>query len=247
MFRKIISIGLWLGLILGILGNPTGYTMDYSPKVGEILHYRVIVRSVIHGGDQTSRVVAKTHYQNREVFKIQSTMTTAGIVQKLYPYRETEEILLDEEGLYPLFLRREIQDKDGMETEEVRFDYERQIGVRHHSEQGSTPVQSEFPLPGYVHDALSLQYFLRKNRFEGKTDQTLYFYSNGKIKEVNYDAIKVQKRIELPAGTYSSYYEVDNDDITVLIADISERYPLIIRKMAKFGKIEARLMTINGG
>lgn len=246
MFRKTVVISLWLGLIFWMLGNP-GFATGYSPKVGEVLRYRVMVKSVIHGGDQTSRVVARTHYHNREVFRIQSTMTTVGLVRKLHPYQETEELLLDAEGLYPLLLKREIQDKNGLETEEVRFDYERRIAVRQHAEKGSPPVQTELALPGYVHDALSLQYFLRKNRFDGKMDQKIYFYANGKIREVVYDVTQVHTRIELECGTYSSYYEVDNDDIVVLIADTPERYPLLIRKMAKFGKIEARLMEIDGG
>lgn len=223
--------------------SPWGQAQNYSPKIGETLQYKLVIKSVIHGADQTVRVVGRESYRNHDVLKIQSQMNSVGMVQKLYSYSEYEEALLDADDLFPLLIKRKIYEKDSVETEEVSFDYQRGIAVRVVSENGGPAQRTEIKLPGRVYNAISLQYFLRK-KAEDPQSGKLYFYSNGKIKEVAYKTASGNMgTITLDCGTFTDYVQLVSDDITVIVAANSEKYPLIIRKMAKFGKVEARLVS----
>jgi len=242
MFRK-GWIGILLTLVL-LFHSSWGQAQTYTPKAGETLRYKLVVKSVIHGADQTVKVVGRETYRNQDVFRIRAQMNSVGIVHKLYSYSETEEALLDADGLYPLWIRRKVHEKDSVETEEVFFDYQRGVAVRLVAENGRPAERSEIKLPGHVYHGFSLQYYLRK-KAEDPRPGKLYFYSNGKIKEVTYRAASGHREpLTLESGTYSDYIQLVSDDITVVIAANDEKYPLIIRKMAKFGKVEARLVSI---
>jgi hypothetical protein len=243
MYRKILGI-----LMLGLLLFPFDLSWaqsGYAPEIGETLQYKLIVKSVIYGANQTVRVISKEKYCGQDVYRIQLAMNTVGVVQKLYNYSETEEVLLSADGLHPLYLKRKIHEKEETETDEVRFDYSKAIAFRTFTPNTGKPEYSEIKLPGYVCEALSLQYFLRKIP-SGARNNTLYFYSNGKIKEVTYLLNEVrQGQLTLDCGTFSNYFKIESEDITVVIANNPDRFPLIIRKMAKFGKVEARLVSIS--
>jgi hypothetical protein len=243
MFRKIFVSLFVLGIFL--FPFDLGWAQGYAPEIGETLQYKLIVKSMIHGANQTVKVVSREKYNGNEVYRIQSSMTTVGVVQKLYSYSETEEILLSADGLYPVYLKRKIHEKDETEIDEVRFDYTKGIAFRSLSKNGAKPEYSEIKLPGYVCEGLSLQYFLRRIP-SGSKNNKLYFYSKGKIKEVAYRISEEhQKALTLDCGTFSDYYRIEGEDILVVIADNSAHFPLVIRKMANFGKVEARLINIS--
>jgi len=242
MYRRV-----WIGILLAVVllfQASWGQAQIYVPKIGETLQYKVIVKSVIHGADQSVSVVSRETYRNRDAVRIRSQMTTVGMVQSLYSYSEFEEALLDADGLYPLWIKRKIHEKGSVETEEVTFDYHRGIAVRVVTENDGPAERTEIKLPGHVYHGLSLQYYLRKKATDPRPGK-LYFYSNGKIKEVTYKAASGKGTLTLESGTFSDYIQLMSDDITVVIADNTEKYPLIIRKMAKFGKVEARLVSVS--
>jgi hypothetical protein len=244
MFRKILMSLFLLGLLIFPFDG-IGLAQGYVPKVGETLQYKLTVKSVIYGANQTVKVVSRERYNGNEVYRVHSSMSTVGVVQKLYSYWETEEVLLSADGLYPLYLKRKIHEKGETETDEVHFDYFKGIASRTFTANGAKPEYSEIELPGYVCETLSLQYFLRKNSSAAKNNK-LYFYSNGKIKEVAYHITEEHKKeLTLDCGTFSDYFRMESEDILVIIDNHLNRYPLIIRKMAKFGKVEARLVSIS--
>ncbi len=243
MYRK----GFFLALLIicTILTNAVGLADGYiQPRVGEFLEYEVIVKSMIHGANQIVRVIESGVYQDRPVIKIQCVMDSVGMVKSITKYKETEEMILDLEGLFPWVIRHEISDKDGVETEEVTFDYPNGVAVRVFSENGGPKERTEIQVPGYVQDVLSLQFYLRKNISLG--DNEVYFYSGGKIKKISYQVTEIVEPLKLKAGDFQKYYQVNNPDknITILISKTPERYPLAIQKIGKIGKIEAKLATI---
>ena len=243
MFRK----GLFLVVltISALIMSAAGLTDDYvPPRIGECLEYKVVVKSMMHGADQSVRVVEANVYQGRPVLVIQSKMETVGLVQTLTKYQETEEIILDLEGLYPWVIRRRVSDKDGSENEEVIFDYSKGTAVRTVSENGGPQKRTKLKVPGYVQDVLSLQFYLRKNT--SLVDNQIYFYSDGEIKEISYQATLSKEPLTLECGQFGQYYQINNTEkkIIILLADTSERYPLVIRKIDKIGKIEAKLSEI---
>lgn len=242
MSRKIFIYLFALGIFL--CSFDLGRAEGYLPKVGETLQYKLIVKSMIYGANQTVKVLSKEKYSGKEVYRIHLSMNTVGVVQKLYNYSETEEVLLSVEGLYPLYLKRKIFEKGEIETEEVRFDYSRGTAFRTFTPHDAKPEYSEIKLPGYVYEALSLQFFLRRVPSVAKNSK-LYFYSNGKIKAVNYHVLAEHaKELKMDCGTFNDYFQIEGEDIRVVIANNPNRYPLIIRKMAKFGKVEAQLVSI---
>jgi hypothetical protein len=242
MFPKFLTIGL---TIILLLSNNTA-AQALRLKQGEVYEYKVIVKSLIHGGNQTVKIINDHEiYKGVAAIRIRSILTTVGMVNKLTGYYETEEMVLDAEGLYPLYLKRESRDNKGTEVEEVRFDYQRKIAYRRLVETKKPEQQMEIKLPGIVHDGLSLQFFLRKADLRPGAHH-LYFYSNGSgsIKEVDYSAREVKRKLQLETKTYSEYLEIKSPEvnITIILANDAERYPLIIRKIAKVGKFEAKLV-----
>ncbi len=243
MFRK----GLFLSLLIlsALLLSATGLTDDYiPPRVGECLEYKVFVKSMMHGADQTVRVVESGTYRDRPVIKIQSIMDTVGLAKTITKYKETEEMILDLEGLYPWVIRREIADKDGIEVEEVTFDYPNGSAVRSFSKNGGPKEQTKIQVPGYVQDVLSLQFYLRKNIFQG--ENRVYFYSDGEIKQISYQVTEKSEPLKLECGQFQKQHQIYNSEknITILLAVTPERYPLVIQKIGKIGKIEAMLVGV---
>jgi hypothetical protein len=241
MLRKIFIWGLGIGLIaINLL--PT-----YADKVkaGEVLEYKLTVKSVIHGGNQTIRVSEVEYYKNRPVLKIFSKLTSVGLVKKVTGYSETEDLVLDAEGLYPLYLKREVHDNKKAEVEEVSFDYAKKVAMRILNKSNEPTERSEIKLPGYVQDGLSLQFFLRKSDLK-PGNYKIYFYSNGSVEEIAYGIREVNQSLQLDCGKYSGYWEVDNPKvgITIVLSNDEERLPLIIRKINNIGKFESKLVKI---
>jgi hypothetical protein len=242
MFPKLMACGLSLMLVFFNVVPARAFHV----KQGEVLDYKVIIKSVIHGGDQTVKIIDdQENYKGQAAMRIRSTVTTIGVVNKLTGYYETEEMVLDADGLYPLYFKREAHDNKGTEVEEVSFDYRKKIAVRRLVEDNKPEERTEIKLPGIVHDGLSLQFFLRKGDLKPGSHQ-LYFYSNGsgKIKDIDYSVREVKQRLQLENGTYPGYVEIKSPKVnmTILVSNDAERYPLIIRKLTKVGKFEAKLV-----
>lgn len=242
MFRKTIFL-----IVLSLIGSLSGgvYGNVYSPKVGESLEYKVIVKSMMHGADQTIKVLSKGVIHNREVVNIQSVMTTVGLIGSLAKYSEKEDLVLDSTGLFPWHIRREVHDGDKILIEDVTFDYARQTAIRIFTRNGGTPERTELKLPEYVQDGLSLQFYLRKGNFVNGPNKVI-FYSNGAMEETVYTVKEVKETLRLDCGTYKNFLQVDHPKSGIIILlDTIERMPLVIRKNASFGKIEAKLVKIN--
>ena len=95
--------------------------MVILPKVGEILKYKVIVKSAIHGANETIKVVSKDTYNGRDVYNIHSQMGTIGLAKGLYNYDQVEDLVLDAEGLYPWFIKLETTRKQEYSTRRDLF------------------------------------------------------------------------------------------------------------------------------
>lgn len=235
------------GLGFVLLSLITVPTMAFEVKKGETLGYKVIIKSVIHGGDQTVKIINDHEvYQGAAAIRIRSTVNTLGVVNQLTGYAETEEMVLDAEGLYPLYLKRETKDNKGTEVEQVCFDYRKKIAVRQLNQANQPEERTEIELPGIVHDGLSLQFFIRKPDLKPGSHR-LYFYSNGsgKIKDIHYSVREVRQTLKLENKTYPEYLQIQSPkvNITILLSNDAGRVPLLIRKVTKVGKFEAKLVS----
>jgi hypothetical protein len=243
MSRKWLFIAALFGLIFGCSG--IGSAEEFSLRVGETLVYKAMAKTIIHGADQTVKVVSKGNYRNREVYNIHLTMNTIGLVREITKYSEKEDLILDAEGMYPWYIRHEVTEGDSIEVEEVSFDYSRGVAVRIYYENNGPKIRTEIKLPGFVQDGVSLQYYLRKADLNPGVNQ-IYFYSNGKVEPVSFNLSEGNKPLKLECGTFDQYLLL-NDPVskfTVMIAKNQHRYPLVIQKIANFGKVEARLIQI---
>lgn len=244
MFPKWMVCGLSLMLLL--VNSASAKALHL--KQGGVMDYKVIIKSVIYGGNQTVKIIDEhENYKGVDAIRIRSNVTTVGVVNKLIRFSETEEMVLDANGLYPLYLKRETRDSKGTEMEEVTFDYNKKIAYRRLVEDQKPEARTEIKLPGIVHDGLSLQFFLRKADLKPGVHQ-LYFYSNGSgtLKDIDYSVREVKQQLQLENATYPSYVEIKSPkvNITILISNDAERYPLVIRKLTKIGKFEAKLVKV---
>lgn len=271
MFHKYIQFGLILGLVLllgfgnfgyadpsstPVPGNDTqaatpdasGKTSDndvmksYSPRVGEVLEYDLWVKSIIHGGKQTVKVLSKETGPNGTEYHVQCSMRTIGLAYSLTKYSEVEDIILDGEGMYPLRIRREVHQGKSISVEKVEFDYKQGVAIRTYFLDNEKIETSQIKLPGIVQDAVSLQFFLRKGNYQ-KGANKLYYYENGMIDETSYNVSEKSEPLKLACGSYPAYDKIDHNGgkITVLVGQDTYRIPLVIRVIASFGKVEAKL------
>jgi hypothetical protein len=269
MFHNCIKLGLIFGLILFIGFGNLGYadpvsspdpddrnanmdisagTDGYRLRVGEILDYDVWAKSIIRGGQQTLRILSQDVLQERDVLHVQYTLKTIGVVQSFTNnYFIIEDLVIDREGIYPLSIRREIHQGKLVTVDEVSFDYTKGIATRSFGVNDSKRSTYPLRLPGIVQDAVSLQLSLRKGGFQ-KGVNRLYFYNNdnGTIEETYFLVSEGSTPLKLECGTYSDYYKFEDKGgkITILIAQDANRTPLIIRFLASFGKVEAKLAKI---
>lgn len=274
MFDKCVKFGLIFGLVLllgfGNLGyaDQTANTVPndgdpktdttvgsnaednpgsngYLPRVGETLDYDLWVKSVIHGGKQTVKVLSRDSDPDGDVFHVQCTMKTIGLAYTLTKYSEVEDVILDGNGIYPLSIRREVHQGKSTSIEKVEFDYKNGIATRSYYVDNGKIETTEIRLPGIVQDAVSLQFFLRKGDFQRGANK-LYYYENGMIDETSYNVVEGTAALKLACGTYDRYLRIDQNGgkITVLVAQDNYRIPLVIRVLASFGKVEAKLVKI---
>ena len=266
MFRNLAICCLVCGLVIGLslvnLGdayftpNPdTTVTSPnpeadinsnaYVPRVGEVLEYDLWVKSIIHGGKQTVRVLSQEQFDDRNVVHVQCTMWTIGLVRSLTKYSETEDLTLDRDGLYPLTIQREIHQGDSTTIDNVKFDYDNGIATRTYCVNDGNKDITEFKLPGFVQDAVSLQFFLRKGDFHEGMNK-LYYYENGMVEETSFSVSEVNQALTLNCGTYPNYDRIAHSGgkITVLVTRDTYHFPLVIKVLASFGKVEAKLSKI---
>ena len=244
MYRRTMILALVSFLFITAFN--LGDAKAFAPQVGENLEYEVIVKSMIHGANQSVKILSTQTLHSREVLNIQSTMKTIGTMDAIAKFSEKEDLVLDREGLFPWVIRREVHDKDETVIDEVTFDYVNNVAVRQLSRNGGQTVRSEIKFSGMVQDGLSLQFYLRKTKLT-PGEAKVNFYSNGSIEETPYQVKLVKEKLKLDCGTYDGYYEVvhPRSSITILLADSDDQIPLVIRKNAKFGKIESKLTKIN--
>lgn len=242
MFRKMLMLGLTLCLLPVAIGSAEAYTA----KPGETLNYKVMIKSVIHGGNQTVKVIGVENYKNHSVVRVRSTVKTVGLANSITGYWESEEALLDVEDFYPLYLKREVHDNKKDEVEEIFFDYRKKIAVREISRKGEPLERIEVKIPGEVYDGLALQFFFRKSDLK-QGNHKLFFISDDSVDEIGYSVRQVDKKLELECGIFPGYIEMNNPkvNITILVSNNAERYPLIIRKINNIGKFEARLQKVS--
>lgn len=241
MYLKRLISGLGIGLLL--LG--TAHAMAYEVKKDEELDYKVIVKSIIHGGNQRIKILNQNEiYRGTPAIRVRSIVKSVGIVKQLTGYAESEELLLDAAGLYPLNLKREVKDGKDTELEEVHFDYRNKVALQRRIYSDKTETQKEIPLPGRVYDSLALQFFLRKPDLQSGSHQ-LYFYSygSGAIEAIDYAVRDMHQTLQVGENTVPDYVQIESPKakITVLVSNDAKRVPLLIRKITKFGKFEAKL------
>jgi len=208
-------------------------------RVGETLTYKVTIRS-IYGGKQIVKVCSRRRYNGHEVFSIQSNMETDGLVKTLFKYYEKEEVLVDVNKLYPLYIKREVGERGKVFIEQVEFNYEAHLAVRRVNYDDGREEKIELKLPGFVQDPVTLPFYLR---YVNNSQKSIYFYSNGEITSVNYQVALINKNIKTEWNEYSSYLRFDQPEskITVMLGSVKERLPLIIQKITNLGKVEAKL------
>ena len=227
-----------------ITPSVSGGTTGFTPRIGEILEYDVWAKSIC-AGKQTFKILAQDTFKDHKVLKIWNELKTIGLVWRFTKYSVKEDLIVDQNGLYPLSIRLENRQGKAISVENTEFDYTKAISLRTLSIDGVTKESMEQQIPGLVQDSVSLQLYLRKGIFQ-KGLNKLYFYEKGTIEAKEYEVVEVNQELKLLVGNYSGYYKIDYDKGKIIILLAKDTYiPLVINVMSPYiGKIEARLTRI---
>ncbi|HEX3044292.1 MAG TPA: DUF3108 domain-containing protein [Bacillota bacterium] len=248
LFRELFFIsGLLILSGIGMAGFSKGAAPDldgFTPQVGEVLEYKMILKSVIHGANQTVKILSKEEFEGHQVLNIRSNLTSVGLVKSLSNYSETEDIKIDAESFYPRWIRREIHNGGKQQLEEVYFNYETMTAERELTRTDGSSQKVTLKLPGMVQDGVSLPFFFRKGL--GRSPNHVFFYSEGSITEVVCQITLCNTPVRLKSGNYTGYYQFTDPDsqITIMIGSQGARVPFLIRMIATFGKIESQLVKL---
>lgn len=228
----------WFGVVVGILvamsfagGNTAKASTPFTLRVGETLTYKIYY-GAIPAGTQTMKVIEKTEYQGKEVYRIRMEMATASAVAMLYTYKETEEILLDAKGFYPVYATRSVKKKNKNMEQETKFLYDKKEIVRKTIRNGVEEVKV-FSVDRPCQNALSLYYYLRTRPWEKGKKDLLLFTKDG-VESFSFTAKAVDAH-KTALGTFATDC-VENPELnyTLWFSKDAKSLPLQVEVKDKF-------------
>lgn len=193
-------------------------------SVGEVLTFKLYYGAFL-AGQQTMTIVDKTTYQGRNAFKIVVSMDTAGL-GKFFKYKESGLLYLDEKGAFPLFARREIEEKDKDYWTEVSYDLHKKELVKKSTKSG-TEKETSYQVEYGCQEDLSLYYYLRTRPWARGDKDFQFLTKHGPIKfnlttkqgeELNTPMGKfATDKIENTEAGYSLWFSRDERALPLLI------------------------------
>lgn len=208
-------------------------------RVGEVLTYKIYYGS-IPAGSQTLKVVEKTEYQGREVYRIQMEMGTASAVGMLYSYKETEEILIDAKEFYPLHTIRHVKKKRRRITEETTFSLEKKEIVVRTVQDGEETVKIH-PMEKPSQTGLSLYYYLRTRPWEsGKRE--LFLLTRKGVETFPY-ITKKANQYKTAVGTFD--VNIVENTTHGYILRFSQEDSSLLLQVEVGGKFDSRLVKVD--
>jgi Protein of unknown function (DUF3108) len=225
-------------------------TENHAFSVGEKLTYSISWSSVIEAGIATMEVKEGKKVDGRRTYDVVSSTHSVGLVDLLFPVRDTVESIIDADKIFSLSYH--VRESHGKRTRQNDMDYDRAKGTVRVIINNGTP--ETYAVPDRIQDALSALYYIR----------TRQDFTIGKTIVVNVHdgdrtwAVEVhvlgKERIKTPLGkfdtikvkTYPKYEGVfmNKGDIYIWFTDDSRKIPLIMKSKIAIGSIVATIIDI---
>ena len=228
-------------------------TAIHSFAPGEKLTYNISWSRLVDAGIAVMEVRDGRTDAGERVYRFISRTTSVGLLEKVYPIRDTVESIVDADGIYSLSYN--LQESHGSRKRQRNLTFDHKNGTVRFSSNNGEP--ETYPVPERVHDALSSLYYVRTlNQFIVGKPIIMDVHDGGKTWTVEVHVLG-KERIKTPAGefdaikvkTYPKYEGVfmNKGEIFIWLSDDERKIPVLMQSTISIGSIVATLTKIQGG
>ncbi len=228
-------------------------TVNHAFAPGEKLTFSISWSTIIEAGIATMEVKAGKTAQDKPTYELLSNTHSVGVLELVFPVRETVQSIVDAEGLYSLeFHLKESQGKRKRQRDMI-FDQTAHTVT----ESVNNDRPETFSVPSSVQDAFSSLYYVR-TRTDFVTGKAILVdvHEGGKNFAVEIQVLGREK-IKTPAGefntikvrTYPKYEGVftHKGEIYIWFTDDDRKVPVLMKSTISIGSIVATLTKVEGG
>jgi hypothetical protein len=228
-------------------------TVNHAFAPGEKLTFSISWSTIIEAGIATMEVKAGKTGDGRPTYELLSNTHSVGVLELVFPVRETVQSIVDAEGLYSLaFHLKESQGKRKRERD-MTFDQTAHTVV----ESVNNGRPETFSVPPAVQDAFSSLYYIRtRTDFVIGKAIMVDVHEGGKNFAVEIQVLGREK-VKTPAGefntikvrTYPKYEGVftHKGEIYIWFTDDDRKIPVLMKSTISIGSIVATLTAMQGG
>lgn len=224
----------------------------YPFNPGERLTYSVSWSKVISAGTAVMEVKKEKSESGREVFRFISTARTTGMVDSVYPVRDTVQSVFDLRTMESLSYSLDQSHGKRKKQRELVFDHE--AGLVSFTDNGR---KETIAITRQTQDALSSLYYLRtKHDFVVGTPIVFEIHDSGKNWSVEVHVLGREK-LKTPLGefntikvkTYPKYEGVfmHKGEIFIWLTDDDRKVPLLMKSTITIGSIVSTLTEMKLG
>ncbi len=256
MLVLIIMLGIARGMSAEPQQTPASNnikTVNHAFAPGEKLTFSVSWSTIIEAGIATMEVKAGKTAEGRPTYELLSNTHSVGVLELVFPVRETVQSIIDAQELYSLeFHLKESQGKRKRQRDMIFDQTSHTVSESVNNERPET-----FPVPPSVQDAFSSLYYVR-TRTDFVIGKTILVdvHEGGKNFAVEIQVLGREK-IRTPAGefatikvrTYPKYEGVftNKGEIFIWFTDDERKIPVLMKSTISIGSIVATLTKMEGG
>ncbi len=228
-------------------------TVNHAFAPGEKLTYSISWSQIIEAGIATMEVIAGKPVDGRPTYELVSKTNSVGILELVFPVRETVQSSMDAEGLYSLAFH--LRERQGRRNRGRDMIFDQTAHTVSESVNNGKP--ETFSVPPSVQDAFSSLYYVRTRTdlVVGKTIR-VDVHEGGKNWAVEIQVVGREK-VKTPAGefntikvkTYPKYEGVfmNKGEIYIWFTDDDRKIPVLMKSTISIGSIVATLTKMEGG
>lgn len=247
----VTTYAVWAGPKEGISTPVRPVSGSFAP--GEKLTYSISWSKLVKAGIAVMEVTDGRAEDGRHIFRFISRTTSVGLLEKVFPVRDTVESIVDAGGIYSLSYNLRESHGTRKRQQSLTFDHKSNT-VKFSVNNGEPKI---YPVPEGVHDALSSLYYVRtlKEFIVGKPI-IVDVHDSDKNWSVAVHVLG-KERVTTPAGvfdtikikTFPKYDGVfmNKGDIFIWFTDDAYKIPVLMQSTISIGSIVATLTEMQPG
>jgi hypothetical protein len=227
-------------------------TTNHAFSVGEKLTYSVSWSTIIEAGIAVMEVKEGTKVDGKPTYDVISTTRSVGVVDLVYPVRDTVESVIDANEIYSRSFH--LQESHGKKTRQRDMVYDRANGTVSVVVNNGKP--DIYSVPDRIQDALSSLYYVRtREDFVIGKAIVVDVHDGDKTYAVEVHVLG-KERMKTPAGEFDTIkvkthpkYEgvfMNKGEIYIWLTDDSRKIPVLMKSEIVIGSIVATLIDLQG-